>query len=158
MVKTSSIKTLLENTLFVWMGLVLILVIGSDRILLPDWIQVIGRSHPLVLHFPIVLLLLGLLYVWIPRLDQNPDTRSIFELVLLSGCNFAGVTVIAGLILAREDYDGDTILWHQWSGIAIFYLCIIIYFFRNLSRSFLKPASLVLALGITMTGHWGAKQ
>ncbi len=156
MVKTSSIKTLLENTLFVWMGLVLILAIGSDRILLPDWIQVIGRSHPLLLHFPIVLLLLGLLYVWIPRLDQKPDARSIFELTLLAGCNFAGLTVIAGLILINEDYDGDAILWHQWSGIAIFYLCIAIYFFRHLSKSLLKPASLLLALGITLTGHWGA--
>jgi uncharacterized membrane protein len=156
MLKTSSIKNLLENTLFVWMGLVLILAIGSDRILLPDWIQVIGRSHPLLLHFPIVLLLLGLLFVWIPGLDQKPDARSIFEFTLLAGCNFAGLTVIAGLILVNEDYDGDAILWHQWSGIAIFYLCIVIYFFRHLSKSFLKPASLLLALGITLTGHWGA--
>ncbi len=156
MLKTSSIKTLLENTLFVWMGLVLILAIGSNRILLPDWIQVIGRSHPLLLHFPIVLLLLGLLFVWIPGLDQKPDARSIFELTLLAGCNFAGLTVIAGLILVNEDYDRDAIFWHQWSGIAIFYLCIIIYFFRHLSKSFLKPTSLVLALGIILTGHWGA--
>lgn len=156
MLKTSSIIILLENTLFVWMGLVLILAIGSDRILLPDWIQVIGRSHPLLLHFPIVLLLLGLLSVWIPRLDQKPDAKSIFELTLLAGCNFAGLTVIAGLILANEEYDGDAIVWHQWSGIAIFYLCIIIYFFRHLPKSFLKPASLALALGITLTGHWGA--
>lgn len=156
MLKTSSIKTLLENTLFVWMGLVLILAIGSDRILLPDWIQVIGRSHPLLLHFPIVLLLLGLLFIWIPGLDQKPDARSIFEFTLLAGCNFAGLTVIAGLILVNEDYDGDAIIWHQWSGIAIFYLCIVIYFFRHLSKSFLKPASLLLAVGITLTGHWGA--
>jgi len=35
---------------------------------------------------------------------------------------------------------------------AIFYLCIVIYFFRHLSKSFLKPASLLLALGITLTG------
>jgi uncharacterized membrane protein len=138
------------------MGLVLVLAIGSDLILLPNWIQVIGRSHPLLLHFPIVLLLLGLLFVWIPGLDQKPDVRSIFELTLLAGCNFAGLTVIAGLILVNEDYDKEVIFWHQWSGIGIFYLCIIIYFFRHLSRSLLKPSSLILAVGIMLTGHWGA--
>jgi uncharacterized membrane protein len=138
------------------MGLVLVLAIGSDLILLPNWIQVIGRSHPLLLHFPIVLLLLGLLFVWIPGLDQKPDVRSIFELTLLAGCNFAGLTVIAGLILVNEDYDKDVIFWHQWSGIGIFYLCITIYFFRHLSRSLLKPGSLILAVGIMLTGHWGA--
>jgi len=90
------------------------------------------------------------------RIKPKPDARLIFELTLLAGCNFAGLTVIAGLILANEAYDGDAILWHQWSGIAIFYLCIVIYFFRHLSKSFLKPASLLLALGITLTGHWGA--
>jgi len=156
MLRTSSIKTLLENTLFIWMGLVLVLAIGSDLILLPNWIQVIGRSHPLLLHFPIVLLLLGLLFVWIPGLDQKPDVRSIFELTLLAGCNFAGLTVIAGLILVNEDYDKEVIFWHQWSGIGIFYLCITIYFFRHLSRSLLKPSSLILAVGIMLTGHWGA--
>jgi len=156
MLKTSTIKSLLENTLFVWIGLVLVLAIGSEQIVLPDWIQVIGRSHPLILHFPIVLLLLGLIFLWIPRLDQKNELKSVFELTFLAGCNFAGLTVVAGLILANEEYEGDAIVWHQWSGIAVFYLCTILYFFRNYSKKIVKPASILIAIGITLTGHWGA--
>ncbi len=156
MITMPRIKALLENILFIWMGLVLIIVIGGDGITLPEWIQVIGRSHPLLLHFPIVLLLLGLLFIWIPGLSEKSDSKSIFELSLLAGCNFAGITVLAGLILAQEEYDGDAILWHQWAGVGIFYFCTLFYFFRNQPKSILKPASIVLALGITLTGHWGA--
>ena len=80
----------------------------------------------------------------------------MFELTFLTGCNFAGVTVISGLILANENYEGDAILWHQWSGIAVFYGCTLLYFFRNQSKKLVRPISLLVALGITLTGHWGA--
>jgi uncharacterized membrane protein len=156
MLKTSFVKSLLENVLFVWIGLVLVFVLAGDQLVLPNLIQVIGRSHPLLLHFPIVLLLLGLLFIWIPGIDQKEDSRMIGEMALLAGCNFAGLTVVAGLILAQEDYDRDAILWHQWSGVAVFYLCTGLYFFRTQSKKFLKPVSLLLAAGITATGHWGA--
>ncbi len=156
MSKSFSIKSLLENSLFIWAGLILLLALSSGRMLVPDWIQVLGRSHPLLLHFPIVLLLMGLLFIWIPGLDAKPDAKSIGDTVLLAGCNFAGLTVIAGLILAAEDYEGQNLLWHKWSGIAVFFLCVGLYFFRTASKNKLKPASLLLAFGIFITGHLGA--
>lgn len=53
-----------ENALFFWCGLSLILALGGDQLVVPTWLQILGRMHPLILHFPIVLLLLAVLLSW----------------------------------------------------------------------------------------------
>jgi len=50
----------------------------------------------------------------------------------------------------------NAILWTKWSGIRSSTLCIGNLIFRHLSKSFLETAKFALALGITLTGHWGA--
>lgn len=156
MYKISKIISILENAVFAWLGLALVLTFANTPILLADWIQVIGRTHPLLLHFPIVLLLLGLIFYWIPKTKAMEEIRQLGDLSFLSGINFAGVTVIAGLILAQEEYEGDALFWHQWMGIGVFGLSILVYFLRNKDWKALKPLTLVLAGGILATGHLGA--
>jgi uncharacterized membrane protein len=156
MLKISKIISLLENALFVWLGLALIFTIAGSGIILPDWLQLVGRTHPLLLHFPIVLLLLGLIFYWIPGIRDKKEIREIGDLSFLAGINFAGLTVVAGLILAQEEYEGDALFWHQWVGIGIFVLSILIYFLRDKSFQLLKPLTLILVAGIFITGHLGA--
>lgn len=156
MIKIKTLRFLLENTLFVWLGLAFILWIGGDSVMLPEWVQVLGRSHPLILHFPIVLILFGVLFFWIPKIDQKPDLKEYGELALLVGVNFAGLTVVAGLVLAQEDYEGNVLEWHQNAGLLVFLGGVLIYFLRDQSKKILQPSSLALAIGIVLTGHWGA--
>lgn len=156
MLKNSKIISLLENALFAWLGLALIFTLAGSGILLPSWLQLVGRTHPLLLHFPIVLLLLGLIFYWIPGIRNKKEIREIGDLSFLAGINFAGLSVVAGLILAQEEYEGDALFWHQWVGIGIFVLSIVIYFLRNKSFKALKPLTLALVVGIFITGHLGA--
>ncbi|WP_057938143.1 c-type cytochrome domain-containing protein [Algoriphagus resistens] len=156
MLKISSIRSFLESTLFFWVGLTLIITLAGDSLVLPDWLQVIGRSHPILLHFPIVLLLMGLLFFWIPGIDKKSEIREIGEISFLAGCNFAGITVLAGLILAQEEYAGEILTWHKWGGLVVFAGCILLYFFRSLNPNFIRLCSVALALAIIATGHWGA--
>ncbi|TXE05170.1 c-type cytochrome domain-containing protein [Algoriphagus aquimarinus] len=156
MLKISSIRSILENTLFVWIGLTLIITLAGNSLVLPDWLQVVGRSHPILLHFPIVLLLMGLLFFWIPGIDKKPEIREIGEISFLAGCNFAGITVLAGLILAQEEYTGEILTWHKWGGLVVFGGCVLLYFFRSIKANFIRLSSVALAIAIIATGHWGA--
>ncbi len=156
MSRSSSFRSILENTLFIWLGLSLILTIGGENLLLPDWVQVLGRSHPLILHFPIVLLLFGLLFFWIPNLKEKTELKEFGEISFLVGCNFAGITVIAGLLLAQEDYEGAALEWHKWAGLAVFGLAVLLYFLRNQSLKISKSLTAIIAVGVLLTGHWGA--
>lgn len=152
MPKVSRIIPFLENLLFFWLGLALILSVAGDQVAIPPLLQVMGRSHPLFLHFPIVLLLLAVGLLWIS--DQK--LKDAGAKLLLFGSHLTGLTVVAGLILAREDYDGDSLLWHQWLGVASLALSVLLYFYRNQSAAFLKATSVSLALAIILTGHFGA--
>ena len=44
-------------------SMLLFLLLFEDRIVLPGWLQVTGRMHPMFLHFPIVLVVLYALWV-----------------------------------------------------------------------------------------------
>jgi uncharacterized membrane protein len=152
----STLRNLLENCLFVWLGLSIVLSLSPESTEFPSIFQVIGRSHPLLLHFPIVLLLAGIIFFITPSLRENNEVKNIGELIFLAGANFAGITVVAGLILAKEDYEGEALNWHQWAGFLVFAFSVFIYFFRNISSKTIGFSAMILAIGVILTGHWGA--
>ena len=51
------IKKVAERSLIPLNSLLLFFLLFEPRIVLPGWLQVFGRMHPLALHFPIVLFL-----------------------------------------------------------------------------------------------------
>jgi len=145
-------KILLENLLIFWCGLTAILLVGGENLQLPTWLQVVGRLHPLLLHFPIVLLLLGASLLWI----RDENRMRYFTWLLLIGANLAGATVVAGLFLATEDYSGDAISWHKWTAISSQGVAVSLYFLRDRAITILRSLSLSLALLLVLAGHFGA--
>ena len=145
-------KILLENLLIFWCGLTAILLVGGENLQLPTWLQVVGRLHPLLLHFPIVLLLLGASLLWI----RDENRMRYFTWLLLIGANLAGATVVAGLFLATEDYSGDAISWHKWTAISSQGVAVALYFLRDQAITILRSLSLSLALLLVLAGHFGA--
>lgn len=152
MPKVSRIISILENFLFFWLGLALVLSLAGDRLEIPAFLQVLGRTHPLLLHFPIVLLLMAVGLLWV----SDEKLKKAGAQILLFGANLTGITVVAGLILANEDYEGDALVWHQWLGVGSLLLSVLIYFFREKSSVFLRASSATLAVSIILTGHFGA--
>ncbi|MBS1604633.1 MAG: chitobiase/beta-hexosaminidase C-terminal domain-containing protein [Bacteroidetes bacterium] len=116
----------------------------DNHLTVPVWLQVTGRLHPMILHFPIVLIVAYALSVWfMPRLSD--------ELLLWSA--FAAViTALAGVFLSKEStYEGSGIQWHKWMGTGTSLILLFLYLSGNPKRwlAILPLATVIIA------GHLG---
>jgi len=98
----------------------------------------------------------GLLFWILPRSYKNEAYAQIAPFLLLLGANFSGITVIAGLVISSEGYEGDALFWHQWAGMITFWGGSFFYFFQKRKQKALQIPSVLLMLCIVLTGHWGA--
>jgi len=138
----------------------------------PEWtthlVRLIGAFHPLVVHFPIALLLTAALLeaasVW---LKDHPGLR--FAIVINLTLGTVGAVVAASLGWMDAAHIGievdlkPTLAWHRWLGtsVAIGSLITTILWFRVRVNSavclWLYRATLwSLALLVGITGHLGA--
>ena len=122
----------------------------------------IGRFHPLVLHFPIVLSLLALVVELLRLLIFKRMTIAFTELLMVLATLSSWVTIGAGYFLyASGEYAGDVIGQHFWAGTLAgtglsVALAFLLYYHttRRLYGFFL--AGLVLANGVVAyTSHLG---
>jgi len=121
-------KNALFNTTVAINCLLCFLVMFESRLVIPPWLQVAGRMHPLVIHFPIVLLIL---FIGQKFLLRQPDN----SLLLLTALT-AAITATMGLLLSKEPgYDPDALAIHKWSGILLSFLTLAWYaWFQNCNR------------------------
>lgn len=158
------LQVLAEQACVILLFLISFLVLFEDKLVLPYWLQPIGRMHPLLLHFPIVLLILAVLIGLVGRNPAGENFKLYYNLAggfLLFGILLSGITIIMGLFLSREEgYSGETLAWHKWSGIIVFYLGCIIYRMRTWSRNSTGVAwvsAVTLPAILLLTGHYGAE-
>lgn len=156
-------KGFAENILFALNVFIIFLLVFEDKVALVYWLQPIGRMHPMLLHFPIVLLMLGMLLEFFrfksaykeEKLYQNFTSGLLLTSILLSA-----ITVIMGLFLSKEEgYEGSTLQWHKWTGVGIVFISSAIYWCRNASwykAPAAKAGAVVTTLCLIAAGHYGA--
>ncbi|MDQ6481892.1 c-type cytochrome domain-containing protein [Dyadobacter sp. LHD-138] len=157
------LKRFAEQLLFASNILIAFLFLFEDKLVIPAWLQTIGRMHPMILHFPIVILLIAMLMEFFRFKTENAINifyRNFLQNLLLIGALFAAVTVIMGLFLSREEgYSGNTLFWHKWTGAGIFFIASFIYWIRNSSwykAPVAKISSVLVVVALILTGHYGA--
>ncbi|MCF1713530.1 chitobiase/beta-hexosaminidase C-terminal domain-containing protein [Flavihumibacter sp. RY-1] len=150
-------KTLLYNLAFAANTLLLFFVLAEQWVVIPSWLQVAGRMHPLLLHFPIVLLLLLLIFEWMPQARNNSDGM---DLLWLGTLNLTVFSALFGWILSREEgYGSDAVTLHKWGGVFLSLFALVWYHLRKWMQSRRIPLSVSSALmivGLILTGHQGA--
>jgi uncharacterized membrane protein len=159
-----NLKAYSGNILLFLNTLILFLLIFENELVIPQWLQPLGRMHPMLLHFPIVLLLVSLIMEFF-QFKINEDSRvfykSITSKIMFSGILLAAITVIMGIFLSLEEaYEGGDVLnWHKWSGVSIVFLASLIFIFKASSwynDAVAKAGAIILSLSIVLAGHFGA--
>lgn len=158
----SRLRNIIFNTSFVLNCLLLFLIAVESKIVVPAWLQVIGRMHPLMLHFPVTLLILCILwFLFIERkIDKDDISKTIGDWLLLLTAFTAALTAVMGLLLSKENgYDADALLWHKWSGISVSLIAFAWYVYRQKLRQ-VKALNITVCVisftAIVFAGHEGA--
>ena len=114
--------------------------------------EFVGQLHPLLIHFPIGILLMAIgLYFF--QIISKKDFNSSISILVLIGSVLAGISCLAGWLLASTgEYNDEIVFFHRWSGIATFFLALTSYFWIRY-RNYLFAGLLIL---IIVTGHYGS--
>jgi hypothetical protein len=115
------------------------------------YFQWLGKLHPMLLHFPIVLGL-GIAGYYIYTKD-NKKTSTVFSSLLILHSLLATIVAIFGIFLSKQgSYDHDLIFWHQWGGVAIAWLSWGLMALHEHNDSFKTHFSLRALVGFFFAG------
>lgn len=92
-----------------------------------NWIlQFLGRLHPLLVHFPIGLLFTGFILELLTLKGKRKGLRDGISFMVYIGAGFAVFSALFGWFLkTQEDYTGNLVDNHQYTGIATAVLALI---------------------------------
>jgi uncharacterized membrane protein len=135
-----------------------LLVAHSSQLAAQTMLQLLGHLHPVLVHLPIGILLLACLFLWQSRKDRFAHLQPAINIILLLGMISAILSCITGFILSQTgDYDEDTVSLHQWMGISVAIVSIIVFYCRRKTslHKWQLPLALLLVALIFITGHLG---
>lgn len=156
-------RNIIFNVCFTINCLLVFFLIFQSRMAIPSWLQVMGRMHTLLLHFPITLLVLYIFWTLVvdKKKNTNEVVKNIGNWLLLVSAFTAAFTALMGLFLSKEDgYDADALQWHKWSGISIAIITSLWYAYKEKiknSKGLNTSVAVISLAAIIFTGHQGAE-
>ncbi len=124
-----------------------------------------GRLHPMIVHFPIALLIFAAILELFTLKKFDSKFRPAIQLLVLIGAVSAIIAAVFGWLLAESDaIEGELVDLHQQVGIATAVLSLLVLFFlkktskkKNSNQVLIYRSFLfIAALGVSVTGHLGA--
>lgn len=138
----------------------LFLLLLEEKLHLPLLLQVTGRMHPLMVHFPIVLVVLSIVSELLRLYSKKDAPGPWADALLLSAAFTAVAAALFGLFLSREEgYDPEQLFTHKWSGAALSFATFSWYALRKSLRRhklFSFGAASLSCAALVLAGHKGA--
>ncbi|MDQ6813277.1 MAG: DUF1549 domain-containing protein [Bacteroidota bacterium] len=125
----------------------------------------LGRLHPLVVHFPVTMLLVAAIMELFTLKNFQSKLRPAINLFLTTGVVTALISVVFGFLLATSgDYGKDSLNLHRWSSIitAVLAISSLFLLYRVLKKKdvhLIKAYRVILVIagaGVCIAGHFGA--
>ncbi len=126
--------------------------------------EFLGRLHPLLVHFPVTLLLIGAVMELATLRKFQSQLRPGIRWMVFLGAASAVLAVLFGWLLASSgNYGGDTFVLHQWTGVAtavlgaVAALLLWLILHRHTYGLILVYRGILFltAMGIFVAGHYG---
>ncbi len=127
-------------------------------------LQLLGRFHPLIVHLPIGILLLGFIFELLAQTGKYRELKVAIQPSILIGGLSAVAACVTGYLLSQEGGYSDRILTpHQYLGISTAIASLLLLYLRNRifkhnkvkrKRARLALFTLVIIL-LSLTGHLG---
>jgi uncharacterized membrane protein len=154
------VRQITLNLLYFLNVLLIFLLLVEDKVQLPVFLQVTGRMHPLMLHFPLVLLFVGILLELLTRQKnfQHPAAEKITAYIFYLFAITAALSALFGFFLYKEgSYLGDEINQHKWTGTAVSILAVVIIWLMEKPLAIYYTTLGVSAIVLIVAGHLGSE-
>ena len=116
----------------------------------------ISHLHPVLVHLPIGILLIAVLFQFLSAKEKFQSLHTAISIALFWGMLSAIASCISGFLLSQSgDYDEDLVSKHQWLGIATAAVSVVAWFLNKKNNKQIKWAMGLMALLIIITGHLG---
>ena len=150
---------ILINASIVINAILFMLLLFENKVVIPASLQLAGRMHPLILHFPIALVVMLTLFAFY-KIFKPKTNDGFFKTGLLLSSAIAAFTALSGFFLSKEEgYDEEAMAWHKWCGIILSGLL----FCWSLAYDFLQRDKLCKGIiaatslaAVLLAGHHGA--
>ena len=121
-------------------------------------VELVGRFHPLFVHLPIGILLLGVVFEWLSLHPKFKNLQPSIPIILLIGAVAALFSCVTGYLLSQSgEYDTSAVSWHQWMGVALMVISFGYWWAHQnvINLLFRKIISILVFVLINLTGHLG---
>src|SRR5215475_1476320 len=118
----------------------------------------LGRFHVVLVHLPIGILMLACVFQWLERDPRFSTLHVATGMAFGIGMICAVLSALTGYLLSLNgDYNEDLVNAHQWLGISVAIISIVMfYLYRRSSMDRLQVSvSVLLFILIIITGHLG---
>lgn len=126
--------------------------------------ELVGRLHPLIVHFPIALIVVAaVLELFTFRKFNSKIRPGIFMLAVIGAVSALLAAPMGWLLASHEGTSGEILELHKWIGIGTAVLSVILLAFLPFGKRELKAFQIkgfrltlfVTAIGVSLAGHFG---
>ena len=130
--------------------------------------QFFGRLHPLVLHFPVALLLIAAAVEFVRVFHDDTRLGRLTVFLVALGAAGAVVAAVTGWVFAHESHPRQsmrpTLTWHRWLGVVTAALSLLAWAAahrwvddpRRGARGLRRSIVWLTAVILIVTAHLGA--